>query len=141
VFNSTDHLGVGAVYGDPGKDLWNKLIEGIEFTVYGTNDLSDALAAAGTPGVSVTAEAGTVPGSGVGSTFEKAAFDCVFFDGWADFANPDEGDDFASVWQFTQAYRYIYITASSRSTRTSPIRSSATCSRASTTSSAPSDGS
>lgn len=109
VFNSTDHLGFSTTYGDPAKDLWNKFIEGIEFTVYGTNDLSDALAAGSTSGVFGSTETGSVPTSGTGSTFEQGTLDYVFIDGWADFGATDEGDDFASVWQFSQPYRYIAV--------------------------------
>ena len=105
----TDHLAVGTVYNDPEKDLWNKFVEGIEFTVYGTNNLADALAAGATAGVFGNIETGVVPGAGTGSTFEQAMLDYVFIDGWADFGAADEGDDFASVWQFSQAYRYVAV--------------------------------
>lgn len=33
----------------------------------------------------------------------------MFIDGWADFGATNEGDDFASVWQFSQAYRYVAV--------------------------------
>jgi len=109
IFNSIDHLGVGCINPNPDQALWDAMIEGIEFTVYGTNNLNDALAAASTPSVFDGSEAGSVPGAGVGSTFEQATLDYVFNDGWADFGNAQEGDDFASVWQFTQQYRYIAV--------------------------------
>lgn len=110
VFNSIDHLGVPAtVYGDAEKDLWNAVIEGIEFTVYGSNDLADATAVGTTAGVFGTAETGLVPGAGVGSTFEQGALDYVFLDGHTDYGNANESDDFASVWQFSQDYQYIAV--------------------------------
>jgi len=113
VFNSIDHLGVPppniACNANADQILWNKVIEGIEFTVYGTNDLDDATAAAAEVNVFGGSESGQVPGAGVGSTFEQATLDYVFNDGWADFGNAQEGDDFASVWQFTQPYQYIAV--------------------------------
>jgi len=119
VFNSIDHLGDTTpdldCITDPKKILWNAMIEGVEFTVYGTNNLADATAAAAAPGVFnplgnvLAGEAGSVPGAGVGSTFEQATLDYVFNDGWMNFGNAQEGDDFASVWQFTQPYRFIAV--------------------------------
>lgn len=109
VFNSTDHLGVGTTYADPAKNLWNKVVEGIEFTVYGSNDMADAIAAAATGGVFGSIESGLVPGSGTGSSFEQGSLAFVFEDGWADFGGTVEGDDFASVWQFSQSYRYVAV--------------------------------
>lgn len=109
VFNSIDHLGVSTVYGDPDKDFWNGFVEGIEFTVYGTDNLADAMACAATANGFGTAEAGTVPGLGSCSTFEKGTLDYVFIDGWADFVNTYEGDDYASVWQFSSPHRYIAV--------------------------------
>jgi len=109
VFNSIDHLGFATVYGDTDKDFWNGFVEGIEFTVYGTDSLSDALACAATANGFGTAEAGTIPGSGACSTFEKGTLDYVFVDGWANFGNPNEGDDYASVWQFSSPHRYIAV--------------------------------
>jgi hypothetical protein len=109
VFNSIDHLGgVGSCVTDAEK-LWDAFVEGIEFTVYGTNDLADATAAAATANVFGGAESGQVPGAGAGSTFEQGTLDYVFNDGWMDFGNANEGDDFASVWQFSQQYRYIAV--------------------------------
>lgn len=109
-FNSIDHLGVeGVFFGDPEQDFWNGFVEGIEFTVYATNSLSDALACAGTADGFGTAEAGTVPAIGPCSSFEKGTLDYVFIDGWADFVEAQEGDDFASVWQFSKPYRYIAV--------------------------------
>ena len=112
VFNSTDHLAVDIIYNDPEKDLWNKFVEGIEFTVYGTNDLADALLAGLKGGVFGNTEEGSVPDAGPGSTFEQGKLAFVFEDGWHDFGNIDEGDDFASVWQFSQDYRYIAVYSS-----------------------------
>ena len=113
VFNSIDHLGVNTTYGVAEQDLWNAVNEGIEFTVWGTNDLADATAAAGTNDVFGSGlsgpEAGAAPGAGVGSTFEAGALDYVFLDGWLDHGNAQEGDDYASVWQFTQNYQYIAV--------------------------------
>ena len=111
VFNSIDHTGSSAFNNDPDPQvrLWNALIEGIEFTVYGSNDLADALAAAALPGVFGATEAGFVPGAGTGSSFEQGTLAFVFEDGWKDFGNANEGDDFASVWTFSQAYQYIAV--------------------------------
>jgi hypothetical protein len=113
VFNSIDHLGFGVVYGDPEKDFWNGFIEGIEFTVYATNDLADALACASTAnafgGVNGVSDAGVVPAVGSCSSFEQGTLDYVFIDGWSDFGQANEGDDYASVWQFSQPYRYIAV--------------------------------
>ena len=94
---------------NPQVRLWNALIEGIEFTVYGTNDATDATNAGNNAGVFGITEAGSVPAAGVGSTFEQGVLAFVFEDGWADFGNAKEGDDFASVWQFSQNYRYIAV--------------------------------
>ncbi len=109
VFNSIDHLGVNCANPNADEALWDAMIEGIEFTVYGTNDLADATAAAAEVSVFGGSESGSVPGAGVGSTFEQATLDYVFNDGWANFGNAQEGDDFASVWQFTQPFRYIAV--------------------------------
>lgn len=109
VFNSIDHLGVNCASPNADEALWDAMIEGIEFTVYGTNDAADAAAAAATVNVFSGSEAGQVPGVGPGSTFEQGTLDYVFNDGWADFGNTFEGDDFASVWQFSQPYRYIAV--------------------------------
>jgi len=113
IFNSIDHLGVGVIFNDAEKDLWNAVVEGIEFTVFATNDLADALACGNSFGRHLTAvgtiEAGTVPGAGTCSTFEQGQLAFVFEDGWADFGAATEGDDFASVWTFSQDYRYIAV--------------------------------
>jgi len=116
VFNSIDHLSEAVCdQNDPDQVLWDAMVEGIEFTVYGTNDLVDANAAAITANVFSVGgcgganESGSIPVAGAGSTFEQATLDYVFNDGWADFGNAQEGDDFASVWQFTQQYRYIAV--------------------------------
>ena len=109
IFNSLDHLGVICSSPTADEALWNAMIEGIEFTVYGTNDLADATAAATTANVFGGSETGQVPAIGAGSTFEQGTLDYVFNDGWADFGNANEGDDFASVWQFSQPYRYIAV--------------------------------
>jgi len=68
-----------------------------------------AAGGAGVFSASAADEAGTVPGAGTGSTFEQGVLDFVYEDGWFDFGNANEGDDFASVWQFTQPYRYIAV--------------------------------
>jgi hypothetical protein len=109
VFNSIDHLGVGVTYGDAEKDFWNGFVEGIEFTVYGTNNLTDALSCGSASGGFGSAETGTVPASGPCSSFEQATLDYVFIDGWADFNATKEGDDFASVWQLSAPMRYIAV--------------------------------
>ena len=111
VFNSIDHVGIegGGCNANAKQILWNAMIEGIEFTVYATNDATDAAAAAVDDNVFGGPESGQVPAVGVGSTFEQGVLDYVFNDGWADFGNPVEGDDFASVWQFSKPYRYIAV--------------------------------
>ncbi len=118
VFNSIDHTGNAAfdTHADPAVRLWNELIEGIEFTVYGSKSLADATAAAGTPGVFGATEAGAVPGAGAGSTFEQASLRFVFEDGWQDFGNADEGDDYASVWGFDSGTQFRYIAVYSNNT-------------------------
>jgi len=40
VFSSIDHRGFGGGFNDLEQDLWNTVIEAIEFTVYATNDLN-----------------------------------------------------------------------------------------------------
>ena len=112
VFNSMDHLGVKkTTYDLPAQDLWNAVIEAIEFTVYGSNDFSDALAVAEKEGIfgNRATETGLVPAEGVGSSFEQGVLDLVFEDGWADFSAAQEGDDYASVWRLSQPYRYIAV--------------------------------
>jgi len=115
VFNSLDHLGVNCANPNANELLWDAVIEGIEFTVYGTNVQADALAAAATAavfnpgGAGSATEGGIVPAVGAGSTFEQGTLDYVFNDGWFDHGAANEGDDFASVWQFTQPYRYIAV--------------------------------
>ena len=123
VFNSLDHTGVaGAVYADPAENLWNAMIEGVEFTVYGSNDRDDALAAGvradvfgGTGGA--LSERGEVPRRRVGSSFEQGILEYVFNDGWLDHGFPQEGDDFASVWSFASPQRFIAV----YSNRTDPF--------------------
>jgi hypothetical protein len=109
VFNSIDHLAASTVFPTAAENLWNAIVEGIEFTVYGSNDLADALSVGVTAGVFGNAESGSVPGAGVGSSFEQAVLEFVFLDGWLDHGAAQEGDDFASVWMFTQAYQYIAV--------------------------------
>ena len=112
VFNSIDHLGgVGSCVTDAEK-LWDAIVEGIEFTVYATNDAADAVDCA-TNGrflsLNGASETGVVPATGTCSSFEQGTLDYVFNDGWQDFGNAQEGDDFASVWQFSQPHRYILV--------------------------------
>jgi hypothetical protein len=109
VFNSIDHLGVDTTYPTLQENLWNAMVEAIEFTVYGTNNLADATAAGATGGVFGSTESGSVPGAGVGSTFEQGVLEFVFQDGWKNHGAAQEGDDFASVWTFSQAYQYIGV--------------------------------
>lgn len=112
VFSSIDHLGFRPrSYGVPAQDLWNRIIEGIEFTVYGSNDFADAVEVGDTYGVfgNRAIEAGKVPREGIGSSFEQGVLVLVFEDGWADFGSTHEGDDYASVWKFSQPYRYIAV--------------------------------
>ena len=52
---------------------------------------------------------GLVPSKGVGSSFEQGVLDFVFVEGWADFGESEESDDYASVWQFSQLYRFIAV--------------------------------
>jgi hypothetical protein len=52
VFSSLDHFGVtNKIYEDLDQQLWNVLVEAIEFTVYGSHDFPDALETARTEGV------------------------------------------------------------------------------------------
>jgi len=56
-------------------------------------------------------ETGKVPAEGVGSTFEQGTLVMVIEDGKEDFGAAQEGDNYASVWQFSQEYRFIAVSA------------------------------
>ncbi len=115
VFNSIDHLSGASGCDTDAEKLWDAMVEGIEFTVYATNDAVDAAAVAAAPfvfnplGNNPAGEAGSVPGAGTGSSFEQGTLDYVFNDGWMDFEKAQEGDDFASVWQFSKPYQFIAV--------------------------------
>lgn len=119
VFPSLDHLfdpeipgyGPKAANPPPGG-IGNVLLEAAEFTVWGTNDRDEALLAAQTPGYFGRGGTGVLPNS----RWVRASLTKIFSDGFKDYngsspftprpagdPSPQEGDDFASQWQFQDA--------------------------------------
>lgn len=134
VFPSIDHLFDPEIPGygpnaanPPAGGIGNVLLEATEFTVWGTNDRAEAQLAAQTPGYFGVGGSGVAPNN----KWFRATLSQVFADGFKDyngmspFANapagtnpsPQEGDDFASQWQFrnTQgnlvAVKYVAVYA------------------------------
>lgn len=120
VFPSIDHLfdpeipGYGPKAANPpAGGLGNVLLEATEFTVWGTNDRDEALLAAQTQGYFGRGGTGTAPNN----KWFRATLTQVFADGFKDYngtspftarpagsdPSPQEGDDFASKWQFRDA--------------------------------------
>lgn len=118
VFPSIDHLfdpeapayGPNAANPPPGG-LGNVVLEAIEFTVWGTDDRNEAIAAAQTEGFFGISGTGTLPANGKwsrGVLVKVLAEGFKDYNGISPFANrpagsspsPQEGDDFASVWEF-----------------------------------------
>lgn len=117
VFPSIDHLfdpeipGYGPNRANPPVGgLGNALLEATEFTVFGTNDKAEAETAARTPNYFGSAGTGILPNN----KWFRATMTKVFTDGFKDYngrsplqpaaegadPSPQEGDDFASQWQF-----------------------------------------
>ncbi|MFN0107801.1 MAG: SdrD B-like domain-containing protein [Blastocatellia bacterium] len=117
IFPSIDHLfdpeipGYGPKAANPPVGgLGNVLLEAAEFTVWGTNDRAESLLAAQTPGYFGRGGTGVAPNN----RWFRATLTRVFADGFKDYngsspftarpagsdPSPQEGDDFASQWQF-----------------------------------------
>lgn len=120
VFPSIDHLFDPEIPGygprrmnPPPGGIGNAVLEAAEFTVWGTNDRAEAELAARTPDYFGRGGTGTAPND----RWFRATLTRVFAEGFKDyngmspFANaadnadpsPQEGDDFASRWQFRDA--------------------------------------
>lgn len=120
VFPSLDHLfdpeipGYGPKAANPpAGGLGNVLLEAAEFTVWGTNDRAEALIAAQTPGYFGLGGTGVAPNN----KWFRASLTKIFADGFKDYngmspftsapagtdPSPQEGEDFASQWQFRNA--------------------------------------
>ncbi|MCG3161865.1 MAG: hypothetical protein JMDDDDMK_03080 [Acidobacteria bacterium] len=117
VFPSIDHLfdpeipGYGPKRMNPPQGgFGNIALEALEFTVWGTNDPTEAETAARTPGYFGQGGTGVAPNN----KWFRATLTKVFADGFKDYngkspfepaadgadPSPQEGDDFASRWQF-----------------------------------------
>lgn len=134
VFPSIDHLfdpeipGYGPKAANPpAGGLGNVLLEATEFTVWGTNDRAESLLAAQTPGYFGRGGTGVLPNN----KWFRATMTRVFADGFKDYngsspftarpagsdPSPQEGDDFASQWQFRDgsgnpvAVKYVAVYA------------------------------
>lgn len=120
VFPSLDHLFDPEIPGygpnrvnPPAGGIGNVLLEAAEFTVWGTNDRAESLLAAQTPGYFGRGGTGVLPNN----KWFRATLTRIFSDGFKDFngsspftprpagsdPSPQEGDDFASQWQFRDA--------------------------------------
>ncbi|MGH9766673.1 MAG: SdrD B-like domain-containing protein [Blastocatellia bacterium] len=120
VFPSIDHLFDPEVPGygpkkpnPPVGGIGNAALEALEFTVWGTNDRAEAETAARTPGYFGQGGTGVVPNN----KWFRATLTRVFAEGFKDYngrspfaaapdnadPSPQEGDDFASRWQFRDA--------------------------------------
>lgn len=120
VFPSIDHLFDPEIPGygpnaanPPAGGIGNVLLEATEFTVWGTNDRDEALLAAQTQNYFGRGGSGTAPNN----KWFRASLTRVFADGFKDYngtspftarptgsdPSPQEGDDFASQWQFRDA--------------------------------------
>ncbi len=119
VFPSVDHLFDPEIPGygpnapnPPTGGFGNIVLEAAEFTVWGTNDAAEAQVAAMTKGYFGTNGTGVLPANG---KWFRATLTKVFAEGFKDFngkspfssdasgASLQEGDDFASQWQFRDA--------------------------------------
>ncbi|MEP7341742.1 MAG: SdrD B-like domain-containing protein [Acidobacteriota bacterium] len=134
VFPSIDHLfdpeipGYGPKEANPPPGgIGNVLLEAAEFTVWGTNDRAEALIAAQTPNYFGRGGTGIVPNN----KWFRASLTKIFADGFKDYnglsafaaraggtdPSPQEGDDFASQWQFRNnsgtavAVKYVAVYA------------------------------
>jgi len=120
VFPSVDHLfdpevpGYGPRAANPPiNGFGNVALEALEFTVWGTNDRAEAEVAARTPDYFGRGGTGVIPNN----KWFRAALTKVFAEGFKDYngkspfaaaaagadPSPQEGDDFASRWQFRDA--------------------------------------
>jgi hypothetical protein len=118
VFPSVDHLfdpevpgyGPNAMNPPPGG-LGNAVLEAVEFTVWGTDDRNEAIAAAQIPNFFGVGGRGILPANGKwvrGVLIKIFAEGFKDYNGFSPFANlpegtspsPQEGDDFASCWEF-----------------------------------------
>ena len=120
VFPSIDHLfdpevpGYGPRMANPPiGGIGNVVLEALEFTVWGTNDRAEAEMAARTPDYFGRGGTGVIPNS----KWFRATLTRVFAEGFKDYngrspfaaagnntdPSPQEGDDFASRWQFRDA--------------------------------------
>jgi hypothetical protein len=134
VFPSIDHLfepeipgyGPKAANPPPGG-FGNNVLEAAEFTVWGTNDRAEALVAAQTPNYFGRGGTGVAPNN----KWFRATLTKVFAEGFKDYnglspfepraagtdPSPQEGDDFASQWQFRNssgapvAVKYVAVYA------------------------------
>lgn len=116
-FTSIDHLFDPEVPGygprrmnPPPGGLGNAVLEAVEFTVFGTNDRAEAERAGNTIGFFGQGGTGVLPNS----SWFRATLTRVYTDGFKDYngksplmsepegadPSPQEGDDFASQWQF-----------------------------------------
>lgn len=118
VFPSIDHLLDPEVPGygphrqnPPVGGLGNVVLEALEFTLWGTNDQTEAIRAAQTPNYFGVGGTGLLPANGKwvrGVLLKVLAEGFKDYNGLSPFANrpegftpsPQEGDDFASVWEF-----------------------------------------
>lgn len=134
VFPSIDHLFDPEIPGygpnsanPPPQGFGNAMLEATEFTVWGTNDRAEAETAARTAGYFGRGGTGVAPNT----RWFRATLTRVFAEGFKDyngvspFANlpagtnpsPQEGDDFASQWQFRDsngnpvAVKYVAVYA------------------------------
>ena len=134
VFPSIDHLfdpeipGYGPKAANPPTGgIGNVLLEATEFTVWGTNDRAEALIAAQTPNYFGRGGTGVAPNN----KWFRASLTKIFADGFKDYnglspfatraagsdPSPQEGDDFASQWQFRNsagnavAVKYVAVYA------------------------------
>ncbi len=117
VFPSIDHLFDPEVPGygpnrmnPPPGGLGNAVLEAAEYTVFGTNDINEAMLSAVTPGYFGQGGTGVLPNA----SWFRATIIRVFAEGFKNYngvsplmsqpegatPSPQEGDDFATQWQF-----------------------------------------
>lgn len=133
VFPSIDHLFDPEIPGygprepnPPPGGMGNVVLEAAEFTVWGTNDRDEALLAAQTPGYFGRGGTGVAPNN----KWFRATLTRIFAEGFKDYnglspfaprsagdPSAQEGDDFASQWQFRDdngnpaAVKYVAVYA------------------------------
>ena len=98
----------------PAGGLGNVVLEALEFTVWGTDDQAEAINASLTTNYFGVGGRGTLPANG---KWSRATLVKVFAEGFKDYnglspfapftagftPSPQEGDDFASLWEFRDA--------------------------------------